>query len=252
LRNIVHVDPIGGLSGDMLLSGLLDAGAPVAAVQKAIDDVFPHQYQLKTEEVHRLGLRALRLHFDRHNAVPETENHSFTHMTALLNLAPLPARAKAVSQKILARLAEAEARVHGEPPPGLQLGQLGEDDTLLDIVGISAALDALDVHELSVSSIPLAVGPAAGDTEARMPVPGPATLALLEGFDVHGGGAGETVTPTGAAALATVGRSFSSIPAMRLLASGYGAGSRDYDSYPNVLRLPVKDAQDVWAGVVIT
>jgi uncharacterized protein (TIGR00299 family) protein len=141
--------------------------------------------------------------------------------------AQLPETVHARVRRVLARLGEAEARVHGGSLHDVVLHELGEDDTLLDVVGVAAALDALGIESVEVSSIPL------GE-------PGPATLELLRGFHLYPApGPGETVTPTGAAILAALGRSAEGIPEISLDAVGYGGGSRDPVGAANVVRVMV-------------
>jgi uncharacterized protein (DUF111 family) len=136
--------------------------------------------------------------------------------------------------------------VHGVAPGELSLHDVGTDDSMLDAVGIAAALGSLGVERVLVSSVPIASGglvPVAGD-HGDVPLPAPATLELLRGFDVRGlpHGATETVTPTAAAVFAALGTPASAIPAMTLVATGSGAGSRDPVDRPNLVRILVGDA----------
>jgi uncharacterized protein (TIGR00299 family) protein len=241
MTRILFVDPIGGAAGDMLLSALIDAGAPEEAVREAVDAVLPGRFALATEEVHRAGLRARRLLAE---AVPGAEGsgHGVRRVSELLTAverAPEPIRARV--RTVLERLAEAEARIHGTEPDQVELHALGDDDTLLDVVGISAALEWLGIERIEVAALPLGAGGSVPATHGHMeiPLPAPATVELLHGFRLRGGGTGETVTPTAAAVFAALAEPAEAIPEMTLDAVGYGAGTRDDPRHPNVVRVLV-------------
>ncbi len=235
MTRVGYVDVIGGTAGDMLLAALLDAGAPLATVQEAIDVVLPGRFRVGTEAVRRAGLHAKMLRITKNDA-PQP-SRSFRELLATVEAAALPERIGARAQTILTRLAEAEARVHGVALADLQMHELGADDTLLDVVGVAAALDTLSVEELLVSSLPLSVGGTIGGPHGELPLPAPATLELLRGFPVRGAEDGELVTPTAAAILAGIGTPSTRMPAMTIERIGYGAGRRDVAGSPNVVRV---------------
>ena len=152
--------------------------------------------------------------------------------------AAVPAAAGQLAAAAITALAEAEGRIHGVPAADVHLHELGGVDTVVDTVGVAAALHALGVS--AVWSAPLTLGAGViGMRHGQFPAPAPATLALLEGAQVTGiggaAGAGETVTPTGAALLRAAGCRYGPVPAMRVAGSGYGAGARDVPRRPNVL-----------------
>ncbi len=230
-----YVDVIGGAAGDMLLAALLDAGAPLATVQDAIDAVLPGRFRVGTQAVRRAGLHANLLWITKNDA--HQPSRSFRDLLATVQMAALPEQIRARAQTVLTRLAEAEARVHAVALEDLQMHELGADDTLLDVVGVAAALDALSVEQLLVSSLPLAVGGTVGGPHGELPLPAPATLELLRGFPVRGAENGELVTPTAAAILAGIGTPSARMPAMTIERIGYGAGRRDDEVRPNVVRV---------------
>jgi pyridinium-3,5-bisthiocarboxylic acid mononucleotide nickel chelatase len=238
MSRVLYVDVIGGAAGDMLLAALLDAGAPVEHVQGAVDAVFDGHYRLGTEPVRRGGFAARLL---RVEPEPEaTADHTLKDLVEQLDRAALSPRVGESARSILRRLAQAEARVHGLAEDDLTLHAVGDDDTLIDIVGVTAALDALRADLLFVSSIPLQGGGTVATglrDHPDVPLPAPATLELLRGFAIRGEGSGETVTPTGAAILATLGTPTSTFPSMQVDAIGYGAGSRDPEERANVVRV---------------
>jgi len=142
-----------------------------------------------------------------------------------------------VAAAVLGRPSEAEARVHGVDVTQLKMGELGSDDTLLDIVGVATALDALGIERLLVSSLPIAVGGTLAGGHANWPLPPPATLELLRGFDVRGVTNGELVTPTAADLFAVLAIRAPQPPPMTVEAIGYGAGTNDWDHRPNIVRV---------------
>lgn len=234
----VFVDPIGGAAGDMMLAALLDAGAPLPPIQQAIERIFPDRFQIALDTVRRDGLRAMRLRVTRRVRVAENRGgvRSFRELMNLVDRAALEPLVHDTARKILTRLGEGESRVHGEALASLTLHQLGEDDTLIDVVGISAALHALRVERLLVAPLPLAFGSSVGGPHGVLPLPAPATLELLRGFGAKGAENGELVTPTAAAVFAAVGVPADRLPPVSIESIGYGAGSGDR---PNILRLLV-------------
>jgi len=136
------------------------------------------------------------------------------------------------------RLWAAESRIHGIRLSELSLHQLGEDDTIVDIVGVVAALEALAVDRLLVPALPMPVGGSVAGPHGELPLPAPATLELLRGFVITGGGSGELVTPTAAAIFAALGAPSATLPSIRVRAIGYGAGTRATKE-PNLVRVVV-------------
>ena len=244
MTRVLFVDPIGGAAGDMLLAALLDAGASEDVVREAIDAVLPGAFAISTREVHRAGMRARLLQAQRVPGANDGGNppRRVGELLAAIQPAPEPIRARA--RLVLEHLAEAEARVHGDELADVDLHALGDDDTLIDVIGVSAALDSLGVGRIEVSSLPLGAGGSVpvGDGHAEVPLPAPATLELLRGFPVHGAGREETVTPTAAAIFAALATPADTVPAMTLEAVGYGAGTRDSADGPNVVRVLVGTA----------
>jgi len=237
VTRILYVDVIGGAAGDMLLAALLDAGAASTAVQQAVDAVLPDRFRIATEEVHRAHLRARLLRARPGSRPPRTTPWSFPELLTAVDSAPLSPALRGTAQSILQRLADAEAQVHGEPASQVASQELGDDDTLLDVVGVAAALESLQVSRVFVSPIPLAMGEALAGPHGRLPLPAPATLELLRGFLVRGDGSGEVVTPTAAAIFAAVAVPAPDLPRMTLECIGYGAGQRDPEGLPNVVRV---------------
>jgi uncharacterized protein (TIGR00299 family) protein len=228
---ILWLNPVAGLSGDMLLGALLDLGADLAAVNAAVASTGLTGWEIRVGETARQGLRACRAEV----VVTDTAtSRAAGELLAMVGRAQ-PPEVAAVAVAAVRALAQVEAHVHGVAVEQVHLHELGGTDTVVDTVGVAAAL-----HDLGVTRVvaaPLHLG--AGTTRAAhgvLPVPAPATLALLQGVPVVGiDEPTETVTPTGAALLRAVGAEFGPVPAMTVRATGYGAGGRDTPARPNVL-----------------
>jgi len=224
------LNPIAGISGDMFLGALLDLGAPVEQVRAAIAATGLTGWSLARQEVQRAGLRATRAVISVSDDVPERRAGE---LIELASRAPRDVRALAVDA--INRLARVEARLHGTTVEDVHLHELGGIDTVVDVVGVAAALVALEVTGVSSTPVHLGFG-TVSTAHGVLPVPAPATLELLAGLPVTGlDVAAETVTPTGAALLGALAPRFGPLPPMTIMGTGYGAGSRDLPGRPNVL-----------------
>jgi hypothetical protein len=225
----------------MLLAALLDAGAPAAPVEEAVSAVLGRRIAIGTAEVTRAGLRALALRLP--SGLDETRaRRGPLDLIAAVERAGLPAGVRARASAVLARLGEAEARVHGVTLEEVRLEELGADDTLADVVGISAALVELDVEAIFVSRLPVTSGDSRGSgvPHGGHRSPAPVTLELLRGFTLRPSEAGdlsEPVTPTAAAVFAALGEPVDQLPSMRLGSVGTGAGTSDPPGVANVVRV---------------
>jgi len=236
MTHVAYVDAVGGgAAGDMLLAALLDAGAPIATVQEAVEAVLPGRFSLSAESVRRGDLRALRLRASA--GEPSEGRRTFLEMMRLVEGSTLPDGIRDTVRAILTHLGQAEARVHGIDLADLEVHELGDDDTLLDVVGVTAGLDALGVTRVFVSPLPLGAGATLKGPHGMLPLPAPVTLELLRGFHVVGALEGEWVTPTAAAILAATGLPAREVPPMVLARTGCGAGSRDVAGRPNIVRI---------------
>jgi pyridinium-3,5-bisthiocarboxylic acid mononucleotide nickel chelatase len=239
---ILWLNPFSGISGDMLLGALLDLGAPLDGVRAAVARTGLDGWELGAERVTRGGIGATRA------VVEVTDTATERHAAELLaRVADVPVAARAVRE-----IAEVEAGIHGIDPARVHLHEIGGTDTVVDTVGVAAALDLLGVTEVHCG--PLALG--SGTVTTRhgvLPVPAPATAALLAraGAPVVGAGEGETVTPTGAALLVAAGTRFGPLPAMALGNVGYGAGGRDPAGRANVLPALLGEASGRVASMLL-
>ncbi|AJE02206.1 nickel pincer cofactor biosynthesis protein LarC [Geobacter pickeringii] len=232
---ILYFDCFAGIAGDMAVAALIDLGVPFEVVRAAVASLpLPHSsYSLAVEKTSRKGIAATRF-------VVRVEEHQphrhYADIAAMIEESPLAPGVKEKAQRIFFRLAEAEAKVHGVEIGRVHFHEVGAVDSIADIVAAAAAIDYLGIDAIHASPLPLGSG-FVESAHGRLPVPAPATAELLRGIPVHGAaGAGERVTPTGAAILAALATGFGPVPAMTVAAVGSGAGSRDFDDLPNVVR----------------
>jgi uncharacterized protein (TIGR00299 family) protein len=234
MSRVAYLDCAGGLAGDMLLSALLDAGADIGTLRGIPAALGIDGVRIDVERVERQGIGALHLRI----AAPDDESHRhYAHIRKLVERAHLPERARARSLEAFRRLAEVEAGIHGVEPDQVHFHELGSLDTLVDVCGAFVLLEELGVDRVVSSPLPFARGYVEA-AHGTLPLPAPATLGLLRGAALVGVDIeAELVTPTGAAIAATVVEEWGSLPPLTLDRVGYGAGTKDFASFPNVLRV---------------
>ncbi len=225
-----------GASGDMLLGALLDVGVPLGEMQAAVTAIAsePMQWQVSSVDRHGLGATKVDVICPR-----STVTRTWGNIRGLLEGADLPEPVRATALDAFGRLARAEAEVHRTTPEQVHFHDVGALDAIADVVGVAAGLYALGVERLSASTVTLGTGMARSE-HGLLPVPGPAVLALLSdaGAPVWAGPAPyEMCTPTGAALLAAIVTAWEPLPPMVVDRVGCGAGTRDLDEVPNLLRL---------------
>ena len=232
------LDCAAGASGDMLLGALVGAGAPLPLMQAAVDCLGVEPVLLSTAQVTRQGVAADKVDV---RAPRSTVTRTWANIRGQLESADLAEPVRRTALDAFARLAHAEATAHRTSPEQVHFHEVGGLDALADIVGAAAGLHALGLTRLTAGTVALGSGMTRGE-HGLIPVPGPAVLAILAeaGAPVWSGPAPyEMCTPTGAALLATVVTEWGQLPRMTVTAVGSGAGTRDLDEVPNVLRLVV-------------
>jgi len=235
------VDATAGVAGDMLLAALVDAGAPLANLQGAVDAVIPESIRLASALVSRAGMRATKV--DVHPTVNDQVHRSWRDIQALLDQADLAAPVREQARRVFGRLAEAEARVHGVAADEVHFHEAGGWDSIADVVAACAALDWLGVTSMSCSAVALGSGRVAA-SHGELPVPVPAVLEMSAGWRVLSGGEGELATPTGMALLTALSQESGDLPAMSVHAIGVGAGTADVPGRANVVRVVLGDLTD--------
>lgn len=229
---ICYLDAFSGISGDMTVGALVDAGANAEELIRVLDRLDTGA-RFRVEAVKRKGIRASKFYVE----APEAKGHRhLPHILRIIEGSAMSAPAKQNATLVFQKLGEAEAKVHGIAIEKVHFHEVGAVDSICDILGACTALDLLGVDELYCSAIN--VGSGTVNTEhGVLPVPAPATAELLTGKPVYSRGpAMELATPTGAAIAVALGKSFGPMPAMKIARTGYGAGDRDFPENANVLR----------------
>ncbi|MBN1875588.1 MAG: LarC family nickel insertion protein [Anaerolineae bacterium] len=235
----LYFDCIAGASGDMILGALVDAGLAVDTLRERLGALHLADFDLKVYKVAKHAFTATKVDVIVADDAPERHLADILHIVEASDLAP---SIKVQAVAIFNRMGEAEAGIHGTSLDHVHLHELGGVDTIVDVVGALVGLEALGIERVVVSPVPLGRGFIRG-AHGQIPLPAPATVALLKGVPVVGSPLEmETVTPTGAALLSALATDYGPIPPMVLEAIGYGAGSRDLP-IPNVLRVLIGEEE---------
>ena len=232
----VYFDCLSGISGDMTLGALVDAGVSLDALNEAVGSLgLPHLH-LEASEVRKKGFRATQV------SVHYGHEHAHRHLSDIEKLIEgsiLTEKQRQTAMAIFTRLAEAEAKVHGTTIEKVHFHEVGAADSIADIVGAAVGLDLLGVERIVASPITTGTG-TVKIAHGVCSVPAPATAELLCGAPIRESSIPhELTTPTGAAILAALAHSFGPVPSMSVETIGYGAGNLDLDEQPNVLRIIV-------------
>ncbi len=239
MTRIAYLDCSSGISGDMTLGALVDAGVDLAKLDDAVRSLGLPGCRLVVEEVRKAGFRATQIMVKYE---PEHVHRHLSHICDLIDGSQLTPSQKGIARKIFTRLAEAEAKVHGTTIDKVHFHEVGAADSIADIVGAAVGWDLLGVDRIVASPVPTGTG-TAKIAHGRTGIPAPATAELLCGIPLAESSIRcELTTPTGAAILATLADAFGPLPAMTVEQIGYGAGQRDLAEQPNVLRLMVGEA----------
>ena len=232
---VAYFDCFSGISGDMIIGALLDLGVPIQWLEEKLhSQLMLDGFQLTSRAVtrQRIGAQAVTV-----VVKDDQSDRDFASICELINGSRLADDVKKKSLAVFDCIAEAEAHVHGCVKEAVHFHEVGGIDAIVDIVGAVIGLDYLNIQHIVASRVAVGQGYTMS-RHGKLPVPAPATLAILKGHSVYGVDIEhELVTPTGAAILVTMAQSFSPMPAMTILDVGYGAGSRDFVSHPNVLRV---------------
>jgi uncharacterized protein (TIGR00299 family) protein len=229
----LHFDCFSGVSGDMTLAALIDAGVEADAIRHGLDSLgLP--IRLDVEKARKGGFAATRVYVD---APEEHEHRHLPDVEVILGRGALTARQRDLALRIFRRLAEAEAAVHGLSIEQVHFHEVGALDSIADIAGVAIGLDLLGAERITSRPVPTGSG-MVQCAHGLMPVPAPATAELLKGKPLAASTIkAELTTPTGAAILATVVQEWQDQPVMTVERIGHGAGTRDFLEQPNLLRL---------------
>lgn len=234
---IAYFDCFSGISGDMILGALIDTGLPVEELRKELKKLDLGGYRIEAKTVSRGELRGKQFKVEAAKNKGREKERTLGQILGLIEKSRLPARVKGRSERVFKKLGMAEAKVHGQEQETIHFHEVGAIDSLVDVVGSLIGLEMLRVDKVYSSPLPLGRG-WVNCRGGRLPVPAPATVELLKGIPtLPSGEEKELVTPTGAAIITALAENFGNPPPMRIEAIGYGAGSRDLSTRPNLLRV---------------
>lgn len=243
---LAYFDCFSGISGDMLLGALVACGVELSAIDEEVRRLGIEGIQWQQERVKRGSFMATRVIV---TGPPHPHHRHYTDIVELIRKAKLSTRVQQQALDVFRRLGEAEASLHGWPLEKVHFHEVGAVDSIADIVGACAALELAGIDEIHCSALNVGGGTVKCD-HGILPVPAPATAELLKGIPIYSSGIeAEMVTPTGAAIVSTLAKSFGPVPAMKSAAIGYGAGSRDNPQLPNLLRVTIGEALESGPGL---
>jgi uncharacterized protein (TIGR00299 family) protein len=234
---LAYFDCPSGISGDMVLGAILDAGLELDTLRQALDGLHLSGYEIEARKVMRGGLAGTLVEVH----TQEDVERKLKDVLAIVEGSAVPQEVKTTARAIFTRLAEVEARIHDTSVEDIHFHEVGGLDAIVDVVGSLLGLRLLRVEGVYASALPLGRG-FVRCAHGLLPVPAPATLELLKGVPVYGLDVeAELVTPTGAAIVTALAHSFGPPPSMRVERVGYGAGQRELP-IPNLLRLIIAHA----------
>jgi len=245
-----YFDCIAGASGDMLLGALIDAGLPPAALEAELAKLHIADFHLHFSKVSKNGFGATKVDVHAHDHAPERH---LREIREIVEKSHVSDKVKERAMRVFTRICEVEGGIHGMSVDEVHLHEVGGVDAIVDVVGVLAGIELLEIERVVVSPLPMGRGFIKG-AHGQIPLPAPATVGLLAGVPVYGSPIEkELVTPTGAALLTELADAWGPLPAMTLRGVGYGAGSRDL-VIPNVVRILLGDSSSSgpWLSETIT
>jgi uncharacterized protein (TIGR00299 family) protein len=242
---LAYFDCFSGISGDMTLGALVDAGCAVDHLRAELRGLQVPGWELSAEKVWKNGMAAT---YVKVKTEDQSKNRSLGAILEILKKSELSSQVRERAAAIFTKLGEAEARVHDVPLEKIHFHEVGAVDAIVDIVGACIGFHALGIEQFSCSALNVGGG-TAKMAHGALPVPAPATANLLQGKPTYSNGVQrELVTPTGAAIVATLCDGFGPQPPMSVSAIGYGAGTADLEGQPNVVRIMIGEAAEKTAA----
>jgi len=230
---IAYFDCFSGISGDMIIGALLDAGLDLESFKSEIAKLKLTGYDLFLQKITKKNLAASKFEINDHG--DQVYRH-LKNLNEIVHNSELDPEIKNQAKNIFLRIAQAEAKVHNQPPEKVHFHEIGAIDTIIDVVGALVGLKLLGIQKVYCSNINVGSG-FVEFSHGRFPVPAPATAEILGDIPIYSTNSmGELVTPTGAAIITEIAGEYGDMPEMRLIKVGYGAGTKEYE-HPNVLRV---------------
>ncbi len=237
---ILYMDCIGGISGDMFLSALIDLGVPRKVIEDSVGALGIDGWKLTVSRERRSAISGRRVRVKLKGKQP---HRTWKDIKNMITSSDLPPGARRRALGIFGALARAESKVHGEPIGKVHFHEVGAADSIVDVVGAAAGIEWLGIKEITCSPVPLGRG-TISSAHGIIPLPAPATVELLEGIETYGVDiSGETCTPTGAAILRATVHSSGIMPPMKIKRVAYGIGAADWPDRPNILRLVLGESE---------
>jgi len=236
---IAYFDCFSGISGDMILGALIDAGLDIEELKSELKKLKLTGYDISTKRTEKKGISGTKFE------VIVLEKHQERHLSDIFEIiehSNLDRKIKNKAKDVFSALAKVEAEIHNQPVEKVHFHEVGAIDALIDIVGVMIGMQRLNIEQVVASKLHVGTG-FVQCAHGTLPVPAPATLKLLSNVPIYSTGIeNELVTPTGAAIITTLCENFGDIPSMKVEKIGYGAGSRDLP-IPNMLRVLIGDSK---------
>ncbi|RKY87446.1 nickel pincer cofactor biosynthesis protein LarC [candidate division KSB1 bacterium] len=236
---IAYFDCFSGISGDMILGALIDAGLDIEELKSELKKLKLTGYDISTKRTEKKGISGTKFE------VIVLEKHQERHLSDIFEIiehSSLDRKIKNKAKDVFSALAKVEAEIHNQPVEKVHFHEVGAIDALIDIVGVMIGMQRLNIEQVVASKLHVGTG-FVQCAHGTLPVPAPATLKLLSNVPIYSTGIeNELVTPTGAAIITTLCENFGDIPSMKVEKIGYGAGSRDLP-IPNMLRVLIGDSK---------
>lgn len=238
---VVYFDCFSGISGDMTLASLIDAGADKNHIENELKKLPIEPFTLEIYQTMKKGISACKLEIKTDAKFPAVRR-SFLDILEMIKTSNLNEAVKIKSIKIFENIALAESKIHNTPLQNVHFHEVGAIDSIIDIIGVCLALEDLKIEEIYSTHIPLGSGKIKIE-HGTYPNPSPATLEILKGIPVYFSKINsEMTTPTGASIIASLKTNFS-VPSMIVESIGYGAGTKDFSDHPNILRAIIGKVQ---------
>lgn len=234
---IAYFDCFSGISGDMTVGALLDAGLKIETLEKELKKLGLSGYRLEVNKVNKKGISATQF---KVKIKEEGVERRFKDILTILEESKLDEEIKKETKKIFFNIAKAESKIHQKDIDKIYFHEIGGLDSIIDITSAVIGIKTLGIDEIYSSALPVGKG-FVKCAHGVMPIPAPATLELLKNIPTYSGGIeSEMITPTGAAIISTLAKSFGERPLMKIKSIGYGAGEKEF-TIPNLLRINIGD-----------
>lgn len=238
---ILYLDCFSGISGDMTIGALLDAGGNFTHLKKELKKLpIENEYKISICKVNKNGITGTKFDVNQLNEKEDNHHHrTYKHIVHMISKSDLTEKVKDISLRIFKKIGKAEGKIHGMQLDDVHFHEVGAIDSIIDIVGVAILIEQLEIDLVKSSFIPTGSGKIKIN-HGIYPVPAPATLEILRGIPLAQSDLqAELTTPTGAAIAAVLVEEFCTVPSMKITEIGYGSGTKDFPHHPNMLRVMI-------------